>query len=85
MTQDTSKTEMTADAAWTDADRQNHLRHDSLRVDLIADGEVSATTTLSEQNNWTYTFSDLAQYKSGKESTNSGKETDLDHGYVDTI
>lgn len=52
---------------------------DSITVELLNDDEVVDTIILSEENNWTYTFSEL-EYS----DSYSVKEIDVPNGYVPT-
>ena len=50
-----------------DADDQDGLRPDSITVHLVADGaDTGKTLTLNEENGWSGTFSQLAEYAGGE-------------------
>lgn len=51
---------------WKDGDDKEGLRPDSIKVRLLADGEVIAEQELTVEMNWRYVFTDLDEYKEGK-------------------
>ena len=57
---------VTLDKEWDDDDDALGLRPESVDVDLLADGELVTTVTLSEENNWHYKFEGLPKYNDGK-------------------
>ena len=58
------KTSVTVTKQWNDADDQDGIRPKSVRVKLLADGaDTGKTLTLSEDNSWTGTFTDLNMRK----------------------
>ncbi len=61
------KTSVSVTKAWDDADNQDGKRESSVKVELLADGTpvVGSETTLSADNNWTYTWAGLDVKKSG--------------------
>ena len=68
-----------------DADDQDGLRPDSITVHLVADGEdTGKTLTLNEENGWSGTFSQLAEYAAGKKIAYTVKE-DAVEGYTSAI
>lgn len=50
--------DITVKKVWSDGNRAG--RPNSVKVQLLRDGEVQETVTLNKDNNWTYTWSDLA-------------------------
>ncbi|MDD5923002.1 MAG: Cna B-type domain-containing protein, partial [Eubacteriales bacterium] len=75
---------------WKDQDNQDKTRPSSITVRLFADGKEAAHRTVTEENGWKYSFSDVPKYQSGKEITYtvsedavSGYETKID-GYTIT-
>lgn len=50
---------------WDDANNQDGLRKEII-VALLANGEEVESITLSDTNNWTYTFTNLQKYENGK-------------------
>ncbi len=63
----TEETEVKVTKVWDDADNQDGYRTADVTVNLLADGEVIDTVTLSEENNWSYTWTKLDKKKAGKE------------------
>ena len=52
---------------WDDANNQDGKRPESITVNLLADGNVYASQTVTAASNWKYNFTDLPKYKAGKE------------------
>lgn len=52
---------------WDDANNQDGKRPKSITVNLLADGQEIKEVTISEADNWSYSFTDLPKYKDGKE------------------
>ncbi len=61
---ETTKVKVTK--VWDDKENQDGIRPTTIEVSLVANGKVQKTTTLSENNNWTYQFEDLAVYEKGQ-------------------
>ncbi len=66
--------DISGEKVWDDADNQDGKRPASVTVNLLADGEPvldesgnAITATLTETNNWTFSFTNLPKYKEGKE------------------
>ena len=59
---------------WEDDYDQYGIRPDSITVSLLANGEVVRTITLTDENEWEYTFGELPEY-----------EGDIDLSQYDTI
>ena len=54
-------TQVSVTKVWKDADNQDGIRPESVNVKLFADGEdTGKTLTLSEENSWTGSFTELA-------------------------
>ena len=51
---------------WNDSNNKDSVRPESIVVELLADGVKVNETTLSEGNDWKYTFKDLPVYNEGK-------------------
>ena len=62
----TEETEVKVIKVWDDADNQDGYRTSDVTVNLLADGEVIDTVTLSEENNWSYTWTKLDKKVAGK-------------------
>ncbi|ETJ34045.1 Cna protein B-type protein, partial [human gut metagenome] len=72
------KTSLTVTKKWDDAENQDGLRPKNIKVQLYADGqELGKVVELSEDNKWTYTFSDLDEKKDGKAVQYTVKETEV--------
>lgn len=79
------KTSVTVTKHWNDSDDRDKLRPGSIKVTLYADGKATdKTMTLSKAENWTGAFTDLDQYKDGKEIEYTVKETSVE-GYESVI
>ncbi len=66
---------------WNDNNDQDGVRPDSITVNLLADGEVVATTTATAETGWTYTFQDMPKFADGKEIKYTVQEVAVD-GYT---
>lgn len=67
---------------WNDAEDQDGIRPDTIEVQLTADGEaVGESVTLSESNNWSYTFENLREYSAGSSIEYSVEEVEVPEGY----
>ena len=62
-------TEISGEKTWDDGDNQDGKRPDSIKVNLLADGNQVdyKTVTPDPKGNWKYSFKDLPKYKNGKE------------------
>jgi len=78
----TALVDITVSKVWDDNDSAD--RPTSVDVTLYADGEDVETVTLSEENDWTYTFEDLPKYADGVEIEYSVDEEAID-GYTTSI
>ncbi len=81
-------TSITITKVWDDGNDQDGIRPDSVTIQLLADGSVAKTVTLTAENVlvdnvWQYTFNDLPVYADGQLITYSVKEVtdDLPEGY----
>lgn len=80
------KTSLTVTKKWADAENQDGLRPKTIKVQLYADGqELGKVVELSEDNKWTYTFSELDEKKDGKAVQYTVKETEVPEGYTQTV
>ena len=52
---------------WEDGNNQDGIRPESITVNLLANGKVVKTATVTEEDNWSYAFSNLPKYANGKE------------------
>ena len=62
------KTSVTVTKSWDDSNDQDGIRPDSVTVKLLANDEATGKTlTLSADNNWTGSFTDLDKFEAGVE------------------
>lgn len=59
-------TEFTVNKIWNDADNRDGKRVSSVTIHLYGNEKEIDTATLSAENGWTYTFTDLPKYSEGK-------------------
>ncbi|MBQ7145721.1 MAG: VaFE repeat-containing surface-anchored protein [Lachnospiraceae bacterium] len=64
-TPETTKVE--GSKTWNDGGNQDGKRPGSITINLLADGEVADTKTVTEADGWKYSFTNLPKYKEGKE------------------
>ncbi len=74
---DTENTQATVRKVWDDAENQDGKRPETLTVTLSNGTEV----TLSEENGWSATVSELPKYADGEEIVYTWTEGDLPEGY----
>ena len=80
------KTSVTVSKVWDDANNQDGLRPDKVTVQLYADDEKSGSeVTLSAENGWAYTWSDLALKAKGKDVAYTVKEVSEVEGYTSDV
>ena len=80
------KTSLTVTKKWDDVENQDGLRPKTIKVQLYADGQkLGKEVELSEDNKWSYTFSDLDEKKDGKNIQYTVKETKVPEGYTQTV
>lgn len=76
---------------WDDNNNAYSTRPSSITVNLLRDGTVVDTKTVTADDNWKFTFTDLPKYSDSgaaytytvKEATVSGYTTEYDYTYVD--
>ncbi|MGX4686253.1 Cna B-type domain-containing protein [Vagococcus sp. JNUCC 83] len=66
-THTTELTQVSGEKHWDDANNQDGKRPTSIEVNLLADGKVVDTKTITEKENWKYSFTNLPKYDNGKE------------------
>ncbi len=66
-THETEKTQVSGSKTWNDADNQDGVRPESIVVHLHANGEIVASKTVTEADNWSWSFADLDKYANGNE------------------
>ena len=83
-THNPSTVKRTVNKVWNDENNRDNLRPDSISVQLIADGEVVETITLSEANNWNHQWENLPENKDGKKIVYTVKEIQV-NGYTSSV
>jgi len=80
------KTDLTVTKAWNDNNDNDKLRPNKVTVQLYANGVKSGDPiTLGNDNDWSYTFNNLAKQANGKDITYTVKEVTKLDGYTTTI
>ncbi|EUC57966.1 Cna B-type domain-containing protein [Mogibacterium timidum] len=79
-----SKVNIPVTKIWKDGDNQDGKRPDSIKIQLLADGQEVAgkTLTLTKDNNWTDSFKNLDEYKGDKKINYTIKEVKVENGYT---
>lgn len=67
MTRVPETTSVAGTVTWNDNDNQDGKRPASVTVELLADGTQTATATVTADDNWRYSFTNLPKYKAGKQ------------------
>ena len=84
-THEIEKVSIKVTKSWSDNNNQDGLRV-NVPVTLSADGTATSNkATLSEDNNWTYTFENLDKYANGKEIAYTVDEDSVPEGYEKAI
>ena len=76
--------DITGTKTWNDNNNQDGKRPESITVNLLADGKITATKTVTAKDNWTYSFTNLPKYANGQEITYTVSELAVP-GYTTTI
>ena len=80
------KTSVTVTKAWDDANNQDGLRPEKVKVQLYADGKpLGQAVTLTAEENWTHTWSELPEKKAGKTIEYTVQEIGEVKGYTATV
>ncbi|WBB30750.1 Cna B-type domain-containing protein [Parvimonas micra] len=80
------KTSVQVTKAWEDKNNQDGVRPASVTIRLIADGVATdKTVTLTKDNNWTGSFTDLDEYKDGTKIVYTVKEETVGNGYESKV
>ncbi|EUC51497.1 Cna protein B-type domain protein [Mogibacterium timidum ATCC 33093] len=61
------KTKVEGEKTWNDANDQDGKRPTSITVNLLANGKKVAEKTVTKDDNWKYSFTDLPKYEGGQE------------------
>ena len=68
---------------WEDSDNKAGKRPNNIKIQLYANGKkVGKEVTLSEDNKWDYTFSNLPKHSAGKVINYTIAEVKVPEGYV---
>ena len=78
-------TTVTVKKAWNDANNQDGIRPASVTVNLLANGKVVQTATLTANDNWTATWANLPVYQNGKQVTYTIVEAKVPAGYQSMV
>ena len=78
------KTLIDVSKVWDDEDNIEGFRPESITVELLANGKVVATATLTSEEGWAYTFEDLDVYADGEEIEYTIEEVEVEN-YKTTI
>ncbi len=75
---------------WLDNENNDNIRPESIKVSLYANGELLEQVTITQNDNWTYTFEELPRYADGElieytivEDEIKGYSTTIDYGTYD--
>ncbi|MEE3324550.1 MAG: Cna B-type domain-containing protein, partial [Methanosphaera sp.] len=75
---------VTVNKVWNDNNNNDGIRPGSVTIRLLADGEVVEVAVITGDD-WTYTFTDLPEYKDGKKVTYTVEEVEVPSGYVASV
>ena len=59
-------TTLTGSKTWDDANNQDGIRPDSIKINLFGNGQLITSKTVTATDNWRYTFTDLPKYQNAK-------------------
>ena len=76
--------EVSGAKTWDDADDQDGMRPESIKVYLLANGEEVSSKVVTKDTDWKYTFANVPKYQNGTEITYTVKE-DAVEGYEGTV
>ena len=80
------ETSVTVTKRWDDGNDKDKLRPESVKVQLYANGvKKGAEVTLKKSENWTYTWNNLPEKKSGQKIKYTVKEVNRLSGYVASV
>ena len=83
-THETEQTQVKVTKVWDDNKDQDGKRPSDISVVLLANEEPAGNATLSEDNDWTYTFTELDKYENGQEIDYTVQEVKV-NGYQSAI
>ncbi len=85
-THNVEKTEFTAKKVWDDENNRDGLRTEKVEVQLYANGEAyGKSVTLNEENQWTYTWTELDVNSAGTAIAYTVKEVEVPEGYKASV
>ncbi|MCD8208248.1 MAG: Cna B-type domain-containing protein, partial [Bacteroidales bacterium] len=71
-------TEVSGSKTWEDSDDQDGKRPESITINLLADGESIDSVTVTEADEWAWSFTGLPKYANGDEITYTITEDEVD-------
>ncbi|MBF0714365.1 Cna B-type domain-containing protein, partial [Gemella sp. GH3] len=77
-------TQVSGVKTWEDNNNQDGKRPTSITVNLLSNGEIVQSKEVSEQDNWSYEFTNLPKFKEGKEVNYTVTENQVE-GYTPEI
>lgn len=79
-------TQLSGKKIWVDNHDQDNLRPDAIKVALLQNGKQLAVTTVTEADNWKYSFTDLPKLdQKGQAYVYTVKELNVPKGYTATV
>jgi len=78
------KTTVSGEKTWDDADNQDGKRPESITINLLANGVVADTKTVTEADGWKWSFEGVNKYENGEEIVYTITEEAVD-GYETTV
>jgi hypothetical protein len=75
------ETSVTVSKSWSDYDDLYEIRPEEITVNLLANGKVVKTLTLSESNEWTSSFTEMPEYENGEKIVYTVQENEVE-GYT---
>ena len=60
-------TDISGSKTWEDNDDQDGARPESITINLLADGEIKESKTITASDNWSWNFTDLPKFSNGSE------------------
>lgn len=80
----TEKITINGQKKWDDQNNQDNKRPAEITVNLLADGKIISSKKVTNEDNWTYEFTNLDKYKAGKPIDYTVTENQVD-GYTGTV
>ncbi len=79
-----AKVSVSGSKTWEDANNQDGIRPESITINLLKNGTVMDTVTVTEADGWAWSFENLAKYEDGVKITYSITEEAVD-GYTTEV